>query len=598
MGTRKIKDAVDLTTNEKIYLRGHAKATYMSSGESVEDTINNIIINGGGGGGGEGALTEAQIAAMGFTKNKGTITEVKMNGVSKGTNGTVDLGTVITEHQDISGKQDEITDLANIRSGASKGATALQYYVTTFDMFDIEGKIDLSNDQVNKGDLIAAIRDKKLILMPIYKDVSNGGFIVLTCDIDDLLYIDFTYDTTHFHVETDCTDTESGIYADEISFSTLATQNDISDLDDIRANAALGATALQEHQPIKTIFGQEIVGEGDVFPDYSMKITAAGEYTVNSIGNPRIQRGDVIYPLVVGQTAVIQNGPTLNVRISSDGTLNVSGSIVGPPIFYLASAVLPEEYTPISIAKLDDIKQSDYDESDPNSKAYIKNRTHYFKGYNYAQQLVADDTTIGTNLADVGEYFKLGNAVYKSADMVGVEFNCQTSGAPLYVSVVSDVDEYGEIIYSLKHISGSSSSGAPIMFIAAGEFKTLDAVYIPDSFATKDYVETQIRTAQKEVKYISAATIDVLEPNKIYIHTDGRLSNLNISSLTTTTNPIDEYTLHFVTRGAGLVSLPDYVKWANGEKITLAGGAVYELSIVKTTISGTDYFKAVLTRFA
>ena len=167
MGTRKIKDAKDLDTGELIYIKGHAKATYMSSGESVEDAINNIIINGGGGGGGEGALTEAQIAAMGFTKNKGTITEVKMNGVSKGTNGTVDLGTVITEHQDISGKQDEITDLADIRSGASKGATALQYYVTTFDMFDIEERIDLSNDQVNKGDLIAAIRGGKLILMPI-----------------------------------------------------------------------------------------------------------------------------------------------------------------------------------------------------------------------------------------------------------------------------------------------------------------------------------------------------------------------------------------------------------------------------------------------
>lgn len=34
----------------------------------------------------------------------GTITEIKMNGGSKGTSGVVDLGTVITSHQDISGK--------------------------------------------------------------------------------------------------------------------------------------------------------------------------------------------------------------------------------------------------------------------------------------------------------------------------------------------------------------------------------------------------------------------------------------------------------------------------------------------------------------
>ena len=54
----------------------------------------------------------------GYTTNKGTITGIKMNGASKGTSGVVDLGTVLTEHQDISGKSNvghkhtksEITD--------------------------------------------------------------------------------------------------------------------------------------------------------------------------------------------------------------------------------------------------------------------------------------------------------------------------------------------------------------------------------------------------------------------------------------------------------------------------------------------------------
>lgn len=40
----------------------------------------------------------------GYTTNTGTITGITMNGVSKGTSGVVDLGTVITSHQDISGK--------------------------------------------------------------------------------------------------------------------------------------------------------------------------------------------------------------------------------------------------------------------------------------------------------------------------------------------------------------------------------------------------------------------------------------------------------------------------------------------------------------
>lgn len=56
-------------------------------------TINGESIYGGGDITIEGgSLTESDIAAMGFTKNTGTIIEVKMNGVSKGTSGVVDLG--------------------------------------------------------------------------------------------------------------------------------------------------------------------------------------------------------------------------------------------------------------------------------------------------------------------------------------------------------------------------------------------------------------------------------------------------------------------------------------------------------------------------
>lgn len=46
-------------------------------------------------------ITESDVAGWGFTKNAGTITEIKMNGVSKGTSGVIDLGTVLTEHQSL-----------------------------------------------------------------------------------------------------------------------------------------------------------------------------------------------------------------------------------------------------------------------------------------------------------------------------------------------------------------------------------------------------------------------------------------------------------------------------------------------------------------
>ena len=80
MANRVIKDAKDLTTNELVYFRGHAKATYMSNGATVEDAINSL-------GGGSGAdmtnyYTKAQIDAKGYLTSIPSeyVTETELNG--------------------------------------------------------------------------------------------------------------------------------------------------------------------------------------------------------------------------------------------------------------------------------------------------------------------------------------------------------------------------------------------------------------------------------------------------------------------------------------------------------------------------------------
>lgn len=42
---RKVKDAKEITTGEKIYFKSHAKATYMSDGRTVEEAVNNKSSN-------------------------------------------------------------------------------------------------------------------------------------------------------------------------------------------------------------------------------------------------------------------------------------------------------------------------------------------------------------------------------------------------------------------------------------------------------------------------------------------------------------------------------------------------------------------------
>lgn len=64
-----------------------------------------------------GAINEINTLAK--SKGNGTITEVKMNGVSRGTSGVVDLGTVLTEHQSLKTINGEtITGSGNIEISA------------------------------------------------------------------------------------------------------------------------------------------------------------------------------------------------------------------------------------------------------------------------------------------------------------------------------------------------------------------------------------------------------------------------------------------------------------------------------------------------
>ena len=81
MANRKIKDAKDLTTNELVYFRGHAKATYMSNGATVEDAINSISA-GGGGGDMSNYYTKTQIDEKGYLTSVPSeyITETELNG--------------------------------------------------------------------------------------------------------------------------------------------------------------------------------------------------------------------------------------------------------------------------------------------------------------------------------------------------------------------------------------------------------------------------------------------------------------------------------------------------------------------------------------
>ena len=124
MATRNIKDAKDLTTGELIYFKSHAQATFMSDGRTLEEAVSEMSAVDTSNLATKDELAQKQdiISDIDTIRNnaanyKGTVTSVKINGTNKNpSNGVVDLGTVITSHQNISGKQDKLISGTNIKT--------------------------------------------------------------------------------------------------------------------------------------------------------------------------------------------------------------------------------------------------------------------------------------------------------------------------------------------------------------------------------------------------------------------------------------------------------------------------------------------------
>lgn len=107
--------------NTDIDLTGYVKDTTTIAGVDLKDNITKTeLLTALNVADGATKVDESTVSGWGFTKNQGTVNSVKMNGKAVAiTDGTVDLGTVITAHQSLDGKQDKLgdTQLEAVNSG-------------------------------------------------------------------------------------------------------------------------------------------------------------------------------------------------------------------------------------------------------------------------------------------------------------------------------------------------------------------------------------------------------------------------------------------------------------------------------------------------
>ena len=104
--------------------------------------------------GDDAVITESDVEGWGFTRNAGTITEIKMNGESKGINGVVDLGTVLTDASKFATSA-QGTNADSALSKANTNSTEISTIKTTY-----QTKTDTTLETTSKT-VIGAINEVK-----------------------------------------------------------------------------------------------------------------------------------------------------------------------------------------------------------------------------------------------------------------------------------------------------------------------------------------------------------------------------------------------------------------------------------------------------
>ena len=109
----------------------------------------------------------------GYTTNTGTITSVKMNGTTVSSSGEADLGTVITEHQDISGKENisnKVTSMSSSSTDTQYPSAKSVYDALHSDLLHYKGHVNSTSNLPTRGQSSASL------VSPYVEMASNTSF--------------------------------------------------------------------------------------------------------------------------------------------------------------------------------------------------------------------------------------------------------------------------------------------------------------------------------------------------------------------------------------------------------------------------------------
>lgn len=517
----------------------------------------------------------------------------------------------------VGGKQDKITDLEAIRSGAEKGATALQSvpseYVTETELTAkgyattsaLNNKVDkVSGKQLSTEDFTTALKTK-LEGLSNYDDTEiENAISSLQTQFNTLVSGDASDAINSFNEVMafldgikDTQDLASIIAS--IEQQIAAKQDKITDLDTIRSGAAKGATALQSYTEkyTGTITGIKMNGAskgtsgvvdlGTVITahqDISGKADKSSLAAVATSGSYNDLSNKPTIPSAVTESTVSGWGFTKN-------TGTYSKPSTGIPKTDLASAVQT------SLGKADTALQSYTEQYKGTITGVSANGTSVAtsgvanipaastSAYGVTKLSSATNST-STSLAATASAVKaaydLANS-YKGT-VTGVKINGTTKNPS------SGVVDLGTVITSHQDISGKQDK-----LVSGTNIKTINGTSLLGSgniVISGGGGSSSGSGAYSEVNHGTSDTTFTLTPNTFHVWDE--VSALTLTLGSETAGVANEFLFQF-TSGATATSLtlPDDIKWANDSAPTIAENKIYQVSILKGMASVLEFDNAV-----
>lgn len=523
-----------------------------------------------------------EVNTLAKSKGNGTITEVRMNGVSKGTSGVVDLGTVITSHQDISGKADK---------SAAIGSLSLSLDSTNY-------KITLSGTKVDGTTFTVS----DVIDLPLESVVVNGSYnnttkkVVLTLQsgstvefsVADLvsglqseitstnkLSADLIADGTTNKVVTASEKTTWNGKQDALTNAdvlTGITSTKVSNWD----NAATNSHTHSNKSVLDGISSTDITNWNSKTDNVGTVTGVKMNGTTNNPTNGVVDLGTV---LTEHQDISGKQDKTDNTLATTDKTVIGAINEINTKVGNLTGALTWK-------GKLDTLPAvTDYEAGNVVSvgnKEYVLTVTGSTKAWeelgdegSYLLKSAAEETYAKkTDIPTIPAIPTVNNP------KVSIKMNGTEKGSfTLNQASAGEVD-LGTVITAHQDISGKQDK-----LISGTNIKTINGESVLGSG------DITISSAYPEVNHGTGDTTFTLTPNTFHVWDEVTSLTLNFGN--ETSGVANEYLFQFTSGStATSLTLPNSIKWVNGSAPTIAKNMIYQVSILKGLASVLEFNNA------